>query len=152
VEAAKTIMLFASFGSEVPTDGMIERALREGRHVVLPYLLDNDIHPARLQRGRSMVPSTYGPMEPPNRQAVATSDIDVIVAPGLAFDRSGNRLGYGGGHYDRFFVRTDAGSARIGIGFHLQLVGDVPHGPDDRPLDMVLTDREVVICSQPPGP
>jgi 5-formyltetrahydrofolate cyclo-ligase len=90
-------------------------------------------------------------MEPALRTEVPPEEIDVVVAPGLAFDREGNRLGYGGGHYDRFLDRL-GDAARVVIGFHAQLVGSVPSGPNDRRVDLIVTDHETVICSSPPGP
>ena len=144
-------MLFASFGSEVPTQGMIDRALTEGRRVLLPYLEDGEIHGAKIGGRRGMVRSSHGPMEPSERIEVPPEEIDVVVAPGLAFDRRGNRLGYGGGHYDRFLGRL-GDAARVGIGFHAQLVGSVPSGRKDRRVDLIVTDHETVICSSPPGP
>jgi 5-formyltetrahydrofolate cyclo-ligase len=151
LDGTRTIMLFASFGSEVPTQGMIERALKDGRRVILPYLQDGEIHGAEIGGRRGMVRSSHGPMEPALRTEVPPEEIDVVVAPGLAFDREGNRLGYGGGHYDRFLDRL-GDAARVVIGFHAQLVGSVPSGPNDRRVDLIVTDHETVICSSPPGP
>ena len=74
--------------------------------------------------------------------------IDVVVVPGLAFDRAGFRVGYGGGNYDRFLPRLRPDAVRVGFAFGLQLLpaGKVPRGPNDEPVHHVVTERELVDC------
>jgi 5-formyltetrahydrofolate cyclo-ligase len=67
LDGTRTIMLFASFGSEVPTQGMIERALKDGRRVILPYLQEGEIHGAEIGGRRGMVRSSCGPKSLPRR-------------------------------------------------------------------------------------
>jgi 5-formyltetrahydrofolate cyclo-ligase len=67
-----------------------------------------------------------------------------VVAPGLAFDRAGRRLGYGGGYFDGFLPRLRPDCPVVGVCFAEQLVDAVPAGPRDRGVDVVVTDREVV--------
>lgn len=149
VAEAETILLFYSFGSEVPTAGMIQRLLDAGTRVLLPFLESSDMGAAELRPGDSLAATTYGPKEPSNRVAVDPAEVDVVITPGLAFDRQGFRLGYGGGNYDRFLSRLRRGSCRVGIAFHLQLVPSVPHGPGDQRLDFVVTDQETIDCRRP---
>src|SRR6266508_1552638 len=91
--------------------------------------------------------SDLGPKEPFSRVPVDPAEVDTVITPGLAFDTHGYRLGYGGGHYDRYLVRLRQESFRVGIAFHLQLVPSVPHGPEDQPLDFVVTEQETIDCS-----
>lgn len=146
IRAAATVLLFYAFGSEVPTRGMASTLSARGIRVLLPYLVEGTMAAAAYEPGRpeALTPSGYGPKEPADRRAVDPGEVDVVVAPGLAFDREGHRLGYGGGHYDRYLasLRTDA--TRVGIGFGLQVVDAVPHGPDDQALHVVVTDRETI--------
>ena len=75
----------------------------------------------------------------------------LVAAPGLAFDRSGNRLGRGKGYYDRFLTRARAAGARlvvIAVCFSGQLVGEVPHAHDDQPVDGVVTDTETLLIDR----
>jgi 5-formyltetrahydrofolate cyclo-ligase len=69
--------------------------------------------------------------------------VDLVITPGLAFDRRGHRLGYGGGHYDRYFARLQRSALRVGVGFSIQLVDELPTEPSDRPVDLVVTDAGV---------
>jgi len=144
---ARTVLLFYSFGSEVPTAGMIQRLLDSGTRVLLPFVEGLDMDAAELRPGDSLAATAYGPKEPSNRVAVDPAEVDTVITPGLAFDPHGYRLGYGGGHYDRYLLRLRPGSLRVGIAFHLQLVPSVPHGPEDQPLDFVVTEQETIDCS-----
>ncbi len=147
VRSAGTVMLFYSFGTEIPTSGMIERLLAGGHRVLLPYLAGQDgMEAAVVLPGQSLVRTTYGPKEPPARVAVDPAEVDVVIAPGLAFDRRGHRLGYGGGHYDRYLRRLSPRAVRIGIGFAVQVVEGVPGEPEDERVDLVVTDAGVIDC------
>jgi 5-formyltetrahydrofolate cyclo-ligase len=146
VAAARTVMVFASFGSEVPTDGIVARLNADGVTVLLPFIQEGELRASRFRPGDRMIATTYGPGEPEGREAVNPADIDVVVTPGLAFDRRGHRLGYGGAYYDRYLPLLGSRALRVGIAFHQQLVDDVPAGDHDAPVDVVVTDREVVVC------
>jgi 5-formyltetrahydrofolate cyclo-ligase len=144
IRAARTVMVFYSFGSEIPTAGIVERLAADGKRVLLPFIDDGEMAAAEIRSGEELLATTYGPKEPSRREAVDPAEIDVVIAPGLAFDRRGNRLGYGGGHYDRYLSRVGPRTRRIGIGFHLQLVDEVPRESRDRPIDLLITDREAL--------
>lgn len=146
VRAAGVVLLFYSFGTEVPTGGMAARAAAIGSRVLLPFLDEEGMDAAEIRPGDPLASSGYGPREPPTRVAVDPEEVDVVVAPGLAFDRTGTRLGYGGGHYDRYLARLRPSSLRVGVAFSLQLVEEVPRGPEDEPVHLVVTDAGVIDC------
>jgi 5-formyltetrahydrofolate cyclo-ligase len=150
IRAARTVLLFYSFGSEVETSEMAERVHAEGKRLLLPFLEAERMEAAEVLPEDELVVSSYGPREPARRVPVDPGDVDVVIAPGLAFDRKGYRLGYGGGHYDRYLSRMGTRALRIGIGFASQLVDRVPREPTDERLDLVVTDAGVVDC-RPPG-
>jgi 5-formyltetrahydrofolate cyclo-ligase len=83
----------------------------------------------------------FGTLKPPARRE--TLEPDALLVPLLACDEAGWRLGYGGGFYDRTLagLRARRQVTAVGVGFDPQLVPEVPHGPDDQPLDWMLTDR-----------
>ena len=142
VHSARTVLLFYSFGTEVATGGMAERALRAGKRLLLPYLEEEGVmEAAEVLPGEPLEPSGYGPREPGRRVAVDPADVDVVVAPGLAFDGKGNRLGYGGGYYDRYLVRMGHRAVRVGVAFSLQLVDRIPVEPGDERVDIVVTNE-----------
>ncbi len=146
IRGARTVLLFSSFGTEVPTDPIVEGLAEHGRRLLLPFLEKGRMGAAEFRAGEPLAVTDYGPREPASRTAIDPAAIDAVVVPGLAFDREGFRLGYGGGHYDRYLVDLRPDAARIGICFHRQIVARVPHGPADQRVDLVVTDREVFDC------
>ena len=146
LRAAGTVLLFYSFGSEVDTDELIRDILAAGKRLYLPYLDGEEMEAAEVRRGDILVPTDYGPREPERLSPVDPAAIDLVIAPGLAFDRRGYRLGYGGGHYDRYLARMRPDAVKVGIGFASQVVDHVPDEAFDERLDIVVTDRDVVNC------
>jgi 5-formyltetrahydrofolate cyclo-ligase len=144
VRGAGVVALFSSFGSEIDTAPIIERAHAEGRRVLLPYLDEGVMEVAEHRPGDDLVPSSYGPAEPSRREAVDPGEVDAAVVPGLAFDRRGRRLGYGAGFYDRWLRRLRPNASRIGIGFSFQVVDRVPADGSDERVDVVITDEGVI--------
>lgn len=140
VIAAETVLLFYSFGTEVATGGMASRVLAQGKRLLLPYLVEDMMETAEVLPGETLEPSDYGPREPARRAAVDPAAVDVVVTPGLAFDKRGNRLGYGGGHYDRYLERMGPGALRVGVAFSLQIIERIPVEPGDQRVDVVISD------------
>jgi 5-formyltetrahydrofolate cyclo-ligase len=99
------------------------------------------IVPVGYRSGDPVKPSSFGALEPAAGEPVGPEEIDVVVVPGLAFDRRGHRVGYGGGFYDRFLGRLRPDALTVGICFSVQVVDEVPHGRGDRPVDLVVTEQ-----------
>ena len=146
LEPAHRILLFSSFGAEIPTAPAVQLLAARGHTLLLPFLTESHMDASEFHPDEPLVATTYGPGEPPSAAAAPPSAIDAVVVPGLAFDRRGFRLGYGGGHYDRYLRRVRPDAVRIGICFHEQLIERVPAGPGDERVHLVVTDREVVDC------
>lgn len=144
IRGARTILGYASFGSEVPTAAILDRLRTEGKRVLLPYLEDGEIRAAEVGAGEALVPSAYGPSEPPRRAPVDPEEVEVVLAPGLAFDPAGGRLGYGGGAYDRLLGRLGEPAVVIGVAYAPQVVDEVPLGPSDARVHLVVTDAGVL--------
>jgi 5-formyltetrahydrofolate cyclo-ligase len=97
--------------------------------------------------GAALVPGSFGISEPePDAPELPVSAIDVMIVPGLAFDEQARRLGFGGGYYDGALAgaRSAGRPMLIGFAYEFQIVGDVPAGPDDMPVDLVVTDARVI--------
>ena len=143
-----TVMVFWSFGAEIPTQPAIQALAARGARLALPYVRGRWMEAAPFRRGDPLVATTFGPLEPAQPEPMDPSVIDVVVVPGLAFDRIGFRVGYGGGHYDRFLPRLRPDAIRVGFAFDLQLLaaGEVPRGPDDEPVRFVVTEGGIVDC------
>jgi 5-formyltetrahydrofolate cyclo-ligase len=150
VEGADVVMAFSSFGSELPTEPLIEALVGRGVTVALPRIVDGDLEPRSWRPGEPTTTAPFGALEPAGGAMVAPETIDVVVTPAVAFDRAGGRVGYGGGYYDRFLPRTRDGALRAGIAFDLQVVeDDLPSGAFDLSVDLIVTESETIRCPRP---
>jgi 5-formyltetrahydrofolate cyclo-ligase len=150
VAAASTVMAFWSFGSEVDTGPLLGRLADRGTALVLPRIEDGRLEPRSWAPGEPLETTWFGASEPTDGAPVDPATIDVVAVPGVAFDRAGGRLGYGGGFYDGFLPRLRPDALRAAIGFRCQLVfGSVPVASFDLPIDVLVTEDELVRV--PPG-
>lgn len=151
LDGTKTVMVYVSKPPEVDTIELIDALLVRGTRVVVP-IIEKDTHSLRLSYLESrdvLVESTFHVPEPVGHEIpAATTDLDTVVVPMVGFDRSGNRLGYGAGYYDRFLAGCP-GLCTIGIAFACQEVGVVPHEPFDRQMDVLITEAETLWCRTP---
>jgi 5-formyltetrahydrofolate cyclo-ligase len=146
VAAARTALAFWSFGSEVETAPLIARLRSQGTTVALPRIEGNEAVPVVATPGAAMTEASFGAMEPAEGRVLEVADLDLVVVPGVAFDRSCDRVGYGGGYYDRLLGMRREGAAAIAIAFSIQIVDRVPSGAIDRRIDGVVTELEVIRC------
>ncbi len=128
---AKTILFYASFDGEADTTSMLRQALKAGKRIALPVM---------VEAKKTMVPSLvsdldkelgigpYGIMQPKKDclRPVDLSDIDLVIVPGVAFDKQGNRLGRGKGYYDRFLKNLPPQTPTIGLAFSFQVLKKLP--------------------------
>ncbi|NLK07476.1 MAG: 5-formyltetrahydrofolate cyclo-ligase [Firmicutes bacterium] len=145
-QQAAVIMLFLAFGSEVDTWCILEHGVAQGKTIAAPVCLPATkellIYP--ISRKEEAVVGHWDILEPPrNNQPISPDVLDIVVVPGLAFDRQGNRIGYGAGYYDRFLSNVP-NTCKIGICFHIQLMDTLPKAAHDVPVDLVITEKEVV--------
>jgi 5-formyltetrahydrofolate cyclo-ligase len=144
---ARTVMLYSSFGSEVATGPLIDRLRDLGTIIVLPRIRDRqDLEAVVYEPGDPLQETSFGAREPADGAIVDPGSIDVVVPPGVAFDRSGRRVGYGGGFYDRFLPMLGPVAPRIALAFDVQLVDELPAGGFDLPVDVVVTESRVLRC------
>jgi 5-formyltetrahydrofolate cyclo-ligase len=146
VASARGGMAYWSFGSEVETDTLVERWVAAGVRVALPRITGDAIEAVAYRPGDRVRETSFGAMEPSEGDVLAPDEIDVVVVPGVAFDRAGHRVGYGGGFYDRFLPRTRPSALAVAVAFGLQVVEEVPRGGGDRGVDVVVTENEVIRC------
>ncbi|AHM55713.1 5-formyltetrahydrofolate cyclo-ligase [Peptoclostridium acidaminophilum DSM 3953] len=155
IRKARSIMTYIDFRNEVQTRQLIDYCLSNDKNVVIPI---------SVFKGRQLIPSLlkdpdselqiskYGLLEPkPEYVRVFDKEkLDVIIVPGVAFDKYGYRVGYGAGFYDRFLSSIDNGAVvSVGVAFELQLHDSVPHDAFDATVDMVVTeDRIIKICNK----
>jgi len=131
---------------EIDVRGLIGALATAGAQVVLPVMAGADLPLVfrEWRAGDELLPGAFGVREPADDARVLTPDI--VVAPLLAFDVAGNRLGYGGGYYDRTLRDLRAGGAiiAVGVGYDEQEISSVPGHTGDEILDMIITDRRTL--------
>lgn len=134
--AAKTVLLYHSLKDEVDTHAFIRKWSGEKR-LLLPVVIGDDLE-LRLYTGpQDLKPGAYGIEEPVGAGFTDYASIDLVIVPGVAFDRIGNRLGRGKGYYDRLLPRIPS-AYKIGICFPYQMVEEVPAEPFDVRMDEVI--------------
>jgi 5-formyltetrahydrofolate cyclo-ligase len=154
--AARLVALYASIGAELDTRALIAELIRLKGAVALPRARRDpwrlDFHrvtefPTGFLRG---VQGIHEPDPAHCGQRLATAELDLILVPGLLFDRQGYRIGYGGGYYD--WLLAEPGRPRgIGLAFSAQLVPPdqpLPLDPWDRPVDALATERELIVVDR----
>jgi 5-formyltetrahydrofolate cyclo-ligase len=148
VDGAGTVMVYVSKPPEVETAGLIDALLSAGKQVVVP-IIEREGRTLRLSylTDRSvLVESTFHVPEPIGNEVPASpADLDLNVVPVVGFDRSGGRIGYGAGYYDRFLSRAPRVPV-VGIAFSCQEVQSVPCEAFDRRMDLVVTEDGVITC------
>lgn len=138
---ASSIACYLANPFEVDAMPIMQLACARGIETALPHIVARD-EPMRFLRWRPEDRLVTGPFGIPQpRQDAPEIEPDAIIAPLLGFDRKGNRLGQGGGFYDRAFMRHSA-AARIGLAWSVQEAEALPVDSWDEPLHAIVTERE----------
>jgi 5-formyltetrahydrofolate cyclo-ligase len=141
ISAAGTIAVYYSVGSEPDTRGLVFALWKRGSYVVLPVLLpDGDLDWASYEGPDSLAPGPRGLLQPvePVRGPGTVARADAVLVPALAVDGDGNRLGRGGGSYDRALARVSPQVPTIGLLYDDELLRRVPAEPHDRRVRLVV--------------
>lgn len=142
VEMAGTIAAYVSVGPEPDTRGLLFALWKRGTYVLLPRLLpDGDLDWASYEGPDSLAPGPRGCLEPtePPRGPGAVASADVVLAPAVAVDETGMRLGRGGGSYDRALARVGPAILTVALVYDGELLPAVPAEPHDRRVRAVAT-------------
>ncbi|TDE32762.1 5-formyltetrahydrofolate cyclo-ligase [Actinomadura sp. 6K520] len=145
VEMAGTVAAYVSTGTEPDTRGLLFALWKRGAYVILPRLLpDGDLDWASYEGPDSLVPGPRGNLEPsePPRGPGAVASADVVIVPALAADRTGMRLGRGGGSYDRALARVGPAILTVAPLYDPEVLQTVPAEPHDRRIRAAATPAE----------
>ncbi|PKM10486.1 MAG: 5-formyltetrahydrofolate cyclo-ligase [Gammaproteobacteria bacterium HGW-Gammaproteobacteria-3] len=153
-EHAQTVLWYLHCRSEVRTHETVLQQLSGARCTVIPYCTeDTEGRPRlglwRLQDRAELVPGMWGILEPPKTRwgesgkEIEPEHLDMIMVPGVAFDRQGGRLGNGAGYYDRLLSRVRADCIKVGVAYEAQLMPEIFMAPHDIYMDYVLTEQAV---------
>lgn len=146
-QKANVIYAYMAFKYEVDLTELIEEALKDQKQIAIPKITDGKMlfyYPEMNQQGEFQTESGYFKIKEPTSDAAKAQEPDVILFPGVAFDRSLNRIGYGKGFYDSYMQTIQkTGVISIGIAYECQLVSEIPTDPHDYRLDYILTEENL---------
>jgi len=147
-QSARTVMTYVDFQNEVETRSIITRAFKEEKNVVVPVCGPNySLWPVKIESLEDLEPGTMGVLEPSKTKTVVQKEkLDLVLMPGIAFDRHGNRLGYGLAYYDRFLAELSPSTVIIALAYDFQVLSVLPHEDHDRKVDIIITEREIIRC------
>ena len=145
-KSADTIMAYSSMPEEIQLNELFDNAFANDKILAIPLIIGRGtMRPVFLPTVEDLVVGDFGIMtvRQDKRQFVEFDDIDCVIVPGAAFDRQGNRLGLGGGYYDRFLQRVP-NAKRVALAFDYQLLEAVPAEPHDAKMDIIITESETL--------
>ncbi len=141
---AKIIMFYVSTEDEAETQSMIKDALTLGKKVIIPYLGREEILLSELKDFNELEKGKFGILEP-KKEYIRKFDagkVDLIIAPGIVFDKKCRRIGFGEGYYDRLLRKSKA--VKVGLAYDFQVVEYIPAPVHDVLLDYIVTDKELI--------
>ena len=144
---AKSIFIYLSFGSEIDTRPMNRHSFQKwGREVYIPkvYKSNKDMKAIRLNSYDNLEENSMGILEPKDDSSfIAKENIDLIIVPGAVFDIHGNRIGYGGGYYDRFLADIKDKRNKVVLAYDLQVVDFIEVEEHDIKMDYIITNSRI---------
>lgn len=145
---ARCVGLYVSSGHEVETHEMIGDCFQMGKRVVVPKCGEKVGSMSLCEIGSfdELFPGAFGVLEPCDPvHTVGLEEVDVLIVPGVGFDRLGHRLGQGKGYYDRILA-SRLGAVVVGVAFSVQVVDAIPVEMHDKSVDLIVTENEVIHC------
>lgn len=139
---AQRIMAYADYNHEVITRYIIEQAWRDGKEVAVPRVFGKDMVFYKLTDFEQLESGYFGIPEPKEDGETVAWEEAMMIMPGVAFDANCNRVGYGGGFYDRF-LKKHPGICRVAVGFSFQILPEVPTEPTDIRPQVIVTEENI---------
>lgn len=143
---AGTVLAYVDMPGEVRTQPYLAAVQGQGKQLVVPYCDGQELRLFFLESLADLSPGTLGILEPkPELRALPTrradvSVLDLLIVPGMAFDRRGARLGHGKGYFDRLLSRVPPAASLVGLAFEWQVLPELPMLPHDVYMDLVVTE------------
>lgn len=147
--AARTIMVYIDVRTEVRTRHALPALLASGKRIVVPYCVERDLELFLLESMDELAIGMYKILEPkpelrdgPGKR-IAVDELDLIMVPGVAFDRHGARMGHGFGYYDKLLEHARANAPLVALAFECQLFAEIPTQAHDVFMDKIITEQAV---------
>lgn len=145
---SKTVFIYMDFKNEVKTGEIINLLFKENKHVVVSWTdkVNTEIIPVEIKDLKNdLINSSFGYLEPKKENVVPVKieDIDLIVVPGVAFDKKLNRIGFGKGYYDRILKLRRKDTPAIAIAYEFQVLDEIPYDEHDIKMDVIITENNI---------
>jgi 5-formyltetrahydrofolate cyclo-ligase len=145
---ARTVLAFYPLPDETDITPLLEAVITHGKQLYLPRVdkkIPGRMAAVRVTDLKCLVPSKLSILEPPKGDILDDfSKLDLVIAPGRAFDAEGHRVGRGGGYYDRLFEKLASHTKRVGVAFSCQIVDEVPREEWDAGVDMIVSENGII--------
>ena len=146
-QKAELLLFYVSYRSEADTIQLLKEALESGHKVAVPKVVGTDMVFYRITEFTQLVEGYKGILEPDrSRTEELTGDMPkhtILFVPGCAFDKSGGRMGYGGGFYDRFMEKYPD-VLKVALAYEEQFAEEVPREAHDKPVDVIVTEERKI--------
>ena len=148
-DAAQTVMFYVDVRDEVRTRQALPDALASGKRIVVPYCVDGELELFWLENMEELELGMYRILEPKESlrdvasKKLGPEDLDLIMVPGVAFDRSGGRTGHGKGYYDKLLQHAKPDTPLVALAFECQMFEEIPMQSHDVFMDKVITEAAV---------
>ena len=139
-------MAYISMPEEIQLQKILAAALSQGKTVAIPLIVGRgEMEPVILPKFNALETGDFGnaTVKENLRQIIDAEKIDCVIVPGAAFDVLGNRLGLGGGYYDKFLPRA-VNAKKVALAYDFQLVKKIPTEPHDSPVDIIITENRII--------
>lgn len=147
--AAGTVMVYIDVRTEVRTRQNLPALLKSGKRIVVPYCVDKELELFLLDDMDELAIGMYKILEPKNElrelaaKRIDVKELDLIMVPGVAFDRRGARMGHGFGYYDKLLEHARADAPLVALAFECQLFPEIPTQAHDVFMDKIVTEQAI---------
>jgi len=148
-DAARTVMFYVDVRDEVRTRQALPAALATGKRIVVPYCVDGELELFWLESMDELELGMYRILEPKSElrgvvhKRLQPEDLDLIMVPGVAFDKNGGRTGHGKGYYDKLLEHAKPETPLVALAFECQMFDEIPMDHHDIFMDKVVTENHV---------
>lgn len=142
---SKVVFIYMDFKNEVITSNLIKHMLSEKKRVVIPYTdsINTVLIPSEITKESDLKQNSFGYFEPKSILPVNIEEIDLVIVPGVVFDKNLNRIGFGKGYYDKILNRLKPSAKKIALAHDFQVLEDIPAEEHDVKMDMIITEKNI---------
>ncbi len=144
---SKVVFTYMDFNKEVMTSKLIKQMLCEKKRVIIPYTdtMNTELIPSEITKEADLKLNSFGYYEPVSVMPVDTEEIDLVIVPGVVFDKQLNRIGFGKGYYDRILIKLNPNAVKIAVAHDFQVLESIPTENHDIKMDMIITEIRSLI-------